>query len=351
MANSTIDLSILGYLIRVRSRNTRFIQYCGSFLDRFIVPDASESADLDVRFVGEHGEKNEHDSSATIYGSDFWRTENSYHFHAHPPSGIYCSIEGMPDDSQSVVCQIKQGTLRKLTTLLPDRERRKRQLWMSVIRQAVLLPILARALVARNILTVHASTVSLDGKGVLLTGLNGCGKSSLAARLVLERGFQYLSDNYGLADLDGNLLLPFPEPLRLSTSKTAKSSELFIASTSAFGKTQFQPRQRAIGSPSQIAFTAMLSLSDVFSVIPLEPAAFVDEIDGLHRFLRETPEYSWVHLYYLQAFGLDLGSVARKHLHILSELAPAFRIAIPMSADEIDLRADDWICAQLNAEQ
>lgn len=62
---------------------------------------------------------------------------------------------------------------------------------------------------------VHASCVSLDGKGILISGASGCGKSDLALRL-MEVGASLIADDY--VDLDpcedGRLLVRCPDPLR-----------------------------------------------------------------------------------------------------------------------------------------
>jgi serine kinase of HPr protein (carbohydrate metabolism regulator) len=42
--------------------------------------------------------------------------------------------------------------------------------------------------------TVHASTVAIDGRAVLITGPSGAGKSDLALRLI-DRGFSLVSDD------------------------------------------------------------------------------------------------------------------------------------------------------------
>jgi serine kinase of HPr protein (carbohydrate metabolism regulator) len=59
--------------------------------------------------------------------------------------------------------------------------------------------------------TVHASTVALDGRAVLISGPSGSGKSDLALRL-LDRGFVLVSDDQTLVRRDDDKLLAAAPP-------------------------------------------------------------------------------------------------------------------------------------------
>jgi len=59
--------------------------------------------------------------------------------------------------------------------------------------------------------TVHASTVALEGRAVLITGLSGSGKSDLALRL-LDRGFALVSDDRTIIRRDGPRLIASAPP-------------------------------------------------------------------------------------------------------------------------------------------
>ncbi|MFB0873523.1 MULTISPECIES: HPr kinase/phosphorylase [unclassified Sphingobium] len=66
---------------------------------------------------------------------------------------------------------------------------------------------MARALSSE---TLHATSVAIDGRAVLLCGPSGAGKSDLALRLI-DRGAVLVSDDYTLVKrIDGRLLATAP---------------------------------------------------------------------------------------------------------------------------------------------
>ena len=53
--------------------------------------------------------------------------------------------------------------------------------------------------------TLHASTVAVEGRAVLIAGISGSGKSDLALRLI-DRGFSLVSDDQTIVQKRGNRL-------------------------------------------------------------------------------------------------------------------------------------------------
>ena len=61
---------------------------------------------------------------------------------------------------------------------------------------------------------LHATTVALDGRGVIISGPSGSGKSDLALRL-LDRGFKLVSDDQThLRQAEGRLIASAPATIR-----------------------------------------------------------------------------------------------------------------------------------------
>lgn len=67
---------------------------------------------------------------------------------------------------------------------------------------------------AHQYLIIHSAVIEKDGKGVILPGTPGSGKSTLCAALV-NQGWRLLSDEMALLSLTDGLIYPAPRPVSL----------------------------------------------------------------------------------------------------------------------------------------
>jgi len=66
----------------------------------------------------------------------------------------------------------------------------------------------------------HAGIVERDGIGVVIPAVSGSGKSTLSAGLAYD-GWRFLSDEFGMLDVDTGLLHPYPRPVSLKNESIA----------------------------------------------------------------------------------------------------------------------------------
>ncbi len=79
------------------------------------------------------------------------------------------------------------------------------------------------------LLSLHASTVSINGTCITCAGISGAGKSSLCT-VALLAGATYFSDEFTLLDATGHIV-PFPRPLQWGSEEhPAFSHEAMLAS-------------------------------------------------------------------------------------------------------------------------
>ena len=56
-------------------------------------------------------------------------------------------------------------------------------------------------------INVHATLIDYNGKGILLTGKSGSGKSDVALRMIMDKGAKLVGDDRIILQRDGNAVL------------------------------------------------------------------------------------------------------------------------------------------------
>ena len=123
----------------------------------------------------------------------------------------------------------------------------------------------------RGVLGIHAATVVVDGRAVVLAGRSGAGKSTLTLAL-LRAGAQLLTDELTLIDRDGSTVLPYPRAVHVSPTTVELLPEL--------GFLRERPR-RALGADLEWSVstadlarafsTSVAGPSQLGAVVRLEP--------------------------------------------------------------------------------
>ena len=93
-------------------------------------------------------------------------------------------------------------------------------------------PIFEVLRITNDVSLLHASSVSLNGSGLVFYGLNKVGKSFIAHYLHCNHDAQIFSDNFLL--LSSSSILKSPEPIRLIDNKDCELSDHYPR---VYGKT------------------------------------------------------------------------------------------------------------------
>lgn len=121
---------------------------------------------------------------------------------------------------------------------------------------------------ARNRLVIHAGVVARDGYAIVMPGAPNAGKSTLTASLVLA-GFEYLSDEAAVVNLERIVVEPFPRALSLDPGSFPLLPELRPRTTdelSVLVKDQWFILPDRRGAPSPVGLVVVPHL------VPGEPS-------------------------------------------------------------------------------
>jgi hypothetical protein len=180
--------------------------------------------------------------------------------------------------------------------------------------------------------------------------LNGCGKSGLALHLVGSKNFKFLSDNYSVVDASCGMVVPFPEPIRISSAQVPLARNHFAGDVRAFGKIQMVPKGASLSPAVPVKCLVLVRLGEEFEVQRISAMDFAVRCEALHQYLAETPEYTWPQMYFNLTRGVDLGQIARQARRAVCEDVPCYEMQLPFSShlEARYARATEWISNALS---
>lgn len=181
---------------------------------------------------------------------------------------------------------------------------------------------------ATDLICVHASAATLDGRAIILPAPPEHGKSTTVAGLV-RAGWSLLTDEAVLIDLRDDLLHPFPRPMTLSDISMAALpglAESLPDSYEMFRRLDYHLtaddlRPGALGSPARAAFVVFPSYAPGSSteLVPLGRS------EALMEMLRGTFNLECIGGRGVETLGRVVGSADCYRLHI-GALEPAVEL-------------------------
>lgn len=167
------------------------------------------------------------------------------------------------------------------------------------LRWSVVFPLLEWMRQAQGKSVWHAASVSLNGRGLLIGGLPGAGKSSLAAFLCQKRNGVLLADNYSVTDW--RLIYPLPETLRVTQHFM---NEVGLKSESDVHRQVFGKRELAVDcshQPSKLSTVIILTAWGSGRIRKIGSRAGIAALKSLNRDSGEMPEHSQLGLVELES--------------------------------------------------
>lgn len=204
----------------------------------------------------------------------------------------------------------------------PDLRARNHQ---RAMRWALHFPLFRLLAARRGMALVHASALARDGRALVFCGLNKVGKSTLAAYLARQPGYRFMTDNFLLAD--GTAVYGFPETLRLAPGSLDRLGIDGEAGRTVYGKHHIEigPEETCLEADPAAFF--LVSNGATLAAAPLPAARALETLSGLHSYLGEFPEQS-----YLSGLPLLPGVATAQPNGKASVLAdrPWFRLSLPL---------------------
>lgn len=343
-SSCTVNLHILGSPVRVESQDKGFLAFCAA-LSRSGSDSSSGNTGatptedpLHVEVDTGHWWRTPPTNlnrlgTGVCYGSDtIWIDEG-----ARMGVAVHGSVSA---NGWHVRIGRRGDRLRWLASMAAPWRYGAPQAYATLYRQGILLPVVADLVAHRGWAVLHAAAVSRGGRAILLTGLNGCGKSSLAWHLVRNKGYRFLSDNYVAYEPASGRVYGIPEGVRLAEHPGVDPSALGGRRLGrTFGKAHFLPAASSVVESGRVRAVAILSLGREANIEPMTPATALDWIEAIHRQLGETPEYGWVQLAYQILQDVDLRGVSREGRKKLCESHLCCKATIPLASSP-DVRYD-----------
>jgi len=208
-----ITVTLLGINLSFRTHNHELIDFIDVFSGMETVENTKGRPHIIVNF-GNMGNF-EIDKTFNRISRSIWLKDSCVYLsdiERFPGLRIKASLEG-----ETLIIDAdyrkKSGALHRIVSMA--RKNRQTSLFnMGIVYYLIYFPILYYVEHLRGLYLLHAGAIEHNGKGFILSGLGGVGKSTFIIGSLFLNGTRMLSDN--LIFYGQNKVFPFPEPVALN---------------------------------------------------------------------------------------------------------------------------------------
>ena len=235
-------------------------------------------------------------------------------------TGIRASCKYVPRDALSRLRYMKPAR----------REKKTNRTLFKMLYYALYFPLAWSLERSRGWEILHASAVEKGGKGLVLAGHGGAGKSTLALSMLADPEVKFISDN--LIFHDGSSVYSLPEPVRLDGSSLEAirgggyMPEVTGLPRSAHPKQTFRVEPGRTAHSASVRTVALLRFTANSFLRPLDPSEASAHLVGARDLVKEVEAYRSVAAFLSMATAGAAGEGG-------GPAAPATTIALAKQAD------------------
>lgn len=146
----------------------------------------------------------------------------------------------------------------------------------------------------KSIFFMQAGGVEKDGKGFIFMGLPGCGKTTIVAALLREKGVRFISDNF--LPYDKERLYAFPESFRIRDKVEAKGAIRGSPFLSAGHKGLYKVKQPLISGGAYPHRIFLLRFAKEDHCERISPQRAYSSIVAMEKTMKEFRDYAYLKL-------------------------------------------------------
>lgn len=191
-------------VICVENCASRDYNFFIEFFQGVKIEKTPNTADVIVKVVN-HCDLNEykyHSSRIQLSENSFYKIEDNFAF----------SVENLFNDAPVIIKiypKVNPKELKykmyNLTYILTRCKTLEEKIIEEFFSYKVFWSIFSLVLLKKDMVFIHGGCLDFDGEGILFAGTGGCGKTSTSFKVLEDKRYKYLSEDFGIIDKYGNM--------------------------------------------------------------------------------------------------------------------------------------------------